>query len=170
MSQKCEMCDKRPYSFRCRMCARRLCVQCIRDGLCPPCWEKSTGKKYHKPSGPCFITDACIEAAGLPDDCIELQMLRYFRDNYLQKSIKGRRMVREYYRVAPTIIEEIRKKANSSEIFSEIFEEIKKIVSQIKFGDYEKAYMSFETMVLQLKRRYLHTLPISFGDESNPSP
>lgn len=161
MSHKCEICGKRSYSFRCRMCGRRLCVQCIKDGLCPPCWEKSTGKKYRKSSGPCFITDACVEAAELPDDCIELQMLRHFRDNYLQKSVKGRRIIWEYYRLAPIIVEEIRKKPNSSEIFGEIFEEIKMIVSQVKFGDYETAYLSFKVMVLQLKKRYLDTLQAS---------
>lgn len=136
------------------MCGRRLCVQCIKDGLCPPCWEKSTGKKYQRPSG-CFITEACVEAAGLPDDCLELQVLRRFRDDYLQNSPKGRRIIREYYRVAPKIVEEIRKKPNSDEIFSGIFEKIKKIVLQVKSGDYETAYSSFRMMVLQLEKELL---------------
>jgi len=137
------------------MCGRRLCVKCIKDGLCPPCWEKSTGKKYQRPSG-CFITDACIEVAGLPDDCMELQVLRHFRDDYLQNSVKGRRIIREYYRVAPRIVEEIRKKPNSNEIFSEIFEKIKKIVLQVKSGNYEAATSSFRMMVLYLEKEFLN--------------
>ena len=31
-------------------------------------------------SGGCFLTSACTEARGLPDDCHELTVLRSFRD------------------------------------------------------------------------------------------
>ena len=106
----------------------------------------------------CFITTACVEAAGLPDDCIELQTLRQFRDSYLQKSKEGRRMIREYYKVAPRIVKEIRKKTNSSEILSEIFEDIKKIVSQIKNGNSRKAIISYKDIILRLEKEYTHDI------------
>ena len=35
-------------------------------------------------SGGCFLTSACTEARGLPDDCHELTVLRAFRDGYLR--------------------------------------------------------------------------------------
>lgn len=155
MSEKCEICHKKPYSFRCRMCGRRLCVDHIRDGLCPPCWEKTTGKKYQKPSG-CFITSACVEAMGLSDDCKELQILRQFRDNYLQKSPEGRKITMEYYKVAPRIVEEIKRKPDSCQIFKEIFNDTKKIVSQIEQGNSKMAITIYKCMMSQLKKKYLH--------------
>jgi hypothetical protein len=137
------------------MCGRRLCVQCIRDGLCPPCWEKSTGKKYEKPSG-CFITDACVQAMGLPDNCRELQTLRWFRDNYLQKSREGRKIIKEYYEFAPEIVEEIKRRPNNKEIFKEIFKQIRKIVTQIESGNSMLAIKTYRHMIMQLKQKYFH--------------
>jgi len=157
MREKCEICGKRPYSFRCRMCGRRLCVQCIRDGLCPPCWEKSTGKKYEKPSG-CFITEACVQTMNLPDNCRELQTLRWFRDNYLKKSKEGRKILKEYYKIAPKIVEEIIRRPDSNKIFKEIFKQIRKIVSQIEEGDFKNSIKIYERMILKLKKKYLHSV------------
>lgn len=163
MPERCDVCGKELWTGlfggnvggRCRICRRLLCTECMREGLCPFCWEKSTGKKYSK-SGGCFITEACVEAAGLPDDCMELQTLRDFRDNYLQKSVEGRRMIREYYEIAPIIVEEIRRRSNCDEIFSEIFEEIKGIVLQIRLGNSRKAITSYKAMVSRLKKEYVH--------------
>jgi gas vesicle protein len=123
--------------------------------LCPPCWEKSTGKKYERHSG-CFITEACVGTLGLPDDCVELRTLRLFRDNCLQKSQKGRRIIREYYEIAPRIVEEIKMKPNSSQIFKEIFNDIKKIVSQIEQENSKMAITIYKSMMSQLKKKYLH--------------
>ena len=58
MTQKCEICGVGSYSRRCRMCGRRLCSQCIRDGMCPPCWEKSTGKNKQKKGGDLLISQS----------------------------------------------------------------------------------------------------------------
>ena len=52
----------------------------------------------------CFLTSACVEAKGLPDDCRELTVLRNFRDTYLKASADGQRDVCEYYHVAPMIV------------------------------------------------------------------
>ena len=40
-------------------------------------------------SGGCFLTSACTEARGLPDDCHELTVLRSFRDGYLRSQPEG---------------------------------------------------------------------------------
>lgn len=103
-----------------------------------------------------------MEAAGLPDDCIELQTLRHFRDNHLQKSVEGRRIIREYYKIAPIIVEEIRRRPNCDEIFGEIFEEIKEIILQIRLGDFEKAVKSYKAMVSRLKKEYVHNASLPF--------
>lgn len=55
-------------------------------------------------SGGCFITSAMCEACGLPDDCIELRMLRQFRDTYMRENADRRALIREYYATAPAIV------------------------------------------------------------------
>lgn len=54
--------------------------------------------------GGCFITTAVCKASGLPDDCAKLMALRKFRDNYLLKTEEGKKLVKEYYRIAPKIV------------------------------------------------------------------
>ena len=47
-------------------------------------------------SGGCFLTSACTEARGLPDDCHELTVLRAFRDGYLRSQPEGEAEIAEY--------------------------------------------------------------------------
>ena len=47
-------------------------------------------------SGGCFLTSACTEARGLPDDCHELTVLRSFRDGYLRSQPEGEAEIAEY--------------------------------------------------------------------------
>ena len=63
-------------------------------------------------SGGCFLTSACTEARGLPDDCHELTVLRSFRDGYLRSQPEGEAEIAEYYAVAPKIVDAIRSKAD----------------------------------------------------------
>jgi hypothetical protein len=54
-------------------------------------------------SGGCFLTTACVEAKGLPDDCHELTVLRDLRDE-MKKTEEGAALVKEYYEIAPRIV------------------------------------------------------------------
>ncbi|RLQ96273.1 hypothetical protein D9X91_08285 [Falsibacillus albus] len=42
----------------------------------------------------CFITDSCVDARGLPDDCFELKTFRKFRDEVLLQSFKEKKMLK----------------------------------------------------------------------------
>lgn len=55
----------------------------------------------------CYLTTACVEEAGLADDCFELQTLRRFRDNVLAHMQGGREDIARYYRTAPAIVARI---------------------------------------------------------------
>ena len=122
---------------------------------CPNCGKVAVGPKAKtSSSGPCFITTACVEAVGLPDNCTELEAMRYLRDEYLAKSDEGKRMIQEYYEVAPSIVEAIRKDKNSDEVFQDIFKDVKEIVSLIKIGDSKKAIARYKEMVLRCKQRF----------------
>ena len=58
-------------------------------------------------SGGCFLTTACTEAKGLPDNCRELETLRHFRDNYMMNVPEGKADIAHYYKTAPSIVNAI---------------------------------------------------------------
>lgn len=53
--------------------------------------------------GGCFITTAVCEFMGMADDCAMLQTFRRFRDEYMLPNFP--QDVREYYRIAPSIVD-----------------------------------------------------------------
>lgn len=53
--------------------------------------------KGNPDSGGCYLTTACVEAKGLPDDCEELTILRDFRDHWLKKQPGGAEEIAEYH-------------------------------------------------------------------------
>lgn len=55
--------------------------------------------------GGCFITTACADHLGLPDDCEELRRFRGFRDGYVRGlGGEGKASVRDYYLHAPAVV------------------------------------------------------------------
>jgi hypothetical protein len=103
----------------------------------------------------CFITTACIQAKGLPDDCEELTVLRAFRDGYLLKKANGRQLVELYYRHAPRIVKAIAEQENTASIYDQLYEVIRACVEAIKRGDNEFAYTTYCRMVTSLKEQYV---------------
>ena len=57
--------------------------------------------KHGGSSSSCYLTSACTEARGLPDDCAELTALRAFRDSYVRSQPEGESDIQHYYAVAP---------------------------------------------------------------------
>ena len=105
-------------------------------------------------SSGCFLTSACVEAKGLPDDCYELRTLRKFRDEYLAKQKCGKCEIAHYYRVAPIIVEEIKKSSNAMAIFEKIYAELViPCVKLIEDGDYVGAHNKYREYVTMLERR-----------------
>jgi hypothetical protein len=115
-------------------------------------WE--SGKTTSK--GGCYLTTACIESKGLPDNCLELKTLRNFRDKILMKDTSGRRAVREYYDIAPEIVQAIGEQKNSEEIWQSIYGDIKSAVSLVMSRDFEGAFKKYFQMTSRLKEEYLN--------------
>lgn len=112
-------------------------------------------KKYNSYSGGCFLTSACVEAKGLPDDCRELQTLRSFRDTYLRNAAGGDKEIAEYYLIAPKIVENIKKRSDKALIFDRIFEElVKPCVALAEAGDDRGAHALYRDYTLRLKREF----------------
>jgi len=92
-------------------------------------------------SGGCYLTTACCEYKGLPDDCEELQTLRKFRDEYVPAVL-----VVEYYKTAPNIVPLLTDKQ-----LEYIYGVIKNCVKDIKEGKKESALNRYTNMVAELK-------------------
>lgn len=101
----------------------------------------------------CFITTAMSEQLGKPDDCEELETLRWFRDNVMILSEEGDRAVAEYYRIAPKIVEGIGDNPKKYEELREKY--IAPAVDAVQNGSYSDAWAIYQEMVLSLKQEYL---------------
>jgi hypothetical protein len=105
-----------------------------------------------KDSGGCYLTTACINARGLPDNCLELMVLRGFRNRILMTQPAGRRELEIYEKIAPVIVSCVNKNENSQKIWGETYKDIQKAVRLIIAGDFSKAFEHYKAMTLRLKR------------------
>lgn len=99
----------------------------------------------------CFLTTACCEYRGLPDDCRELTAMRRLRDDYLRSSEEGRRLIAEYYRTAPSIVKRIDASPMCNEIYDYIYGVVCNCVGLVDAGDYEAAKHAYLEMVDRLQ-------------------
>jgi len=106
--------------------------------------------------GLCFLTTACAEAMRLPDNCLELGVLRNFRDKILMSQPSGKRAVKEYYRITPEIVQTIGEQDNAQSIWQSVYRDIRYAVSLVLSDDFERAFKHYQQMTLKLKERYLN--------------
>ncbi len=102
-------------------------------------------------TGKCFLTSACVSYLGKPDDCYELTVLRSFRDGYLSESDEGKELIKEYYAIAPSIVEKINSSQQKEALYAYIYENIKNCIFFIENGENENALERYKNMVLYLK-------------------
>ncbi len=103
----------------------------------------------------CFLTTACTQARGLPDDCRELGVLRRFRDDLVAASPAGRALVESYYRLAPGILEAIARRADQAEVLEGLYGEIQRAVAAIDHGEPAVALEVYAREVARLVREHL---------------
>ncbi len=104
----------------------------------------------------CFLTTACMRyfQENFDDNCYELRVLRWFRDNFVSKED-----IDHYYKVAPIIVETINKKEKSNIIYDYVYDNIVDYcVEQIEQGNYEQAYNRYKNSVLILEKQF--ALPV----------
>lgn len=109
----------------------------------------------YKNAARCFITSAVCLTMGKPDNCEELCLMRFFRDEWLRRQPYGETMVEEYYQIAPQIVKKIDQQPNARSIYADIYQNyIVPCVSKIKerlFAESERIYIE---MVNTLKNKY----------------
>lgn len=78
--------------------------------------------------------------------------MRSFRDNYIKASEHGRSLLKEYYAIAPAIVEKIDKSEDSAKIYDEIYQVIIQCVRLIKQERWEET--AYINMVDCLSKRF----------------
>ena len=106
-------------------------------------------------TGDCFLTSACAEYMSKADDCAELTVLRAFRDGYLKKTADGERLIKEYYEIAPKIVESINNSGEKERYFAYIYGVITKCVALLSEGNDEQTLAEYKAMVEKLKSEVL---------------
>jgi serine/threonine protein kinase/rRNA-processing protein FCF1 len=115
-----------------------------------PNWKKESN------NGSCFITTAVCDYLNKPDDCYELTTLRKFRDNWLSRQSSGSTLVKEYYDIAPKIVEAINTKADKNKIYDNLWKDyISPCIKLIEFAAYEPCRDLYIEMVTKLKTKYI---------------
>ena len=107
-------------------------------------------------SGGCFLSSACIETMGLPDNCQELTILRKFRDEWLFRQPGGENEIKEYYKIAPSIVSSINKETDRKDVFKKIYEDlVAPSVVLIQEGRRKDAWILYKQIVMKLKEKYI---------------
>ena len=92
-----------------------------------------------------------MSASGLQDNCLELNVLRNFRDRILLQTPRGRKAVKEYYQIAPEIVQSIDEKDSSLEIWNSVYQDVRKAVQLVLSGDFNQAFKHYREMTLRLR-------------------
>jgi hypothetical protein len=106
-------------------------------------------------SSGCWLTTACTQYAGLPDDCQQLTILRNFRDGYMRRLPNGETMASEYYKFAPRIVDAVNASGKRSEIYLSILKMVNRCVVSIRSGHKKRALNVYASCYLELKRKFL---------------
>jgi len=100
----------------------------------------------------CFLTTACMNyfQEKFNDNCYELTVLRWFRDNFVLKED-----IEHYYKIAPIIVENINKEEKLNIVYDYIYDNIVDYcIEQIEQGNYEQAYNRYKNSVLTLEEQF----------------
>lgn len=118
-------------------------------------WWGSEDRKERE-EGRCFVTTACVEARGLPDDCAELSRMREFRDGYVAGLPDGRELIEAYYALAPRIIRAIDRSPDRAEVYEELYTRwLSASLELIEAGRYEEAFENCVAVLRQLSGEHL---------------
>lgn len=121
-------------------------------------WNNSgswTDKGWSNSGGGCYITTACVEYAGLDDNCHELEVLRYYRDKLVDEDELFRNSVLDYYRKAPIIVQKIMIDKDKNMILDFLYNElVKKTISLLESGNIEAAKSHYLSIFHKLENKY----------------
>ena len=100
----------------------------------------------------CFLTSACMEhfQENFDDNCYELRVLRWFRDNYVSEID-----IKHYYEIAPIIVEAINQEVKENIIYNYIYDNVVDYcITQIENGNYKEAYNRYKNSILCFEEQF----------------
>ena len=112
------------------------------------------GGRIRASMGGCFITTATCMALGKGDTCTELNVFRDFRDNWLLQQSDGIKLVKDYYRIAPKIVNCIDLKGDPEIYFSIWGKHLSKCLDYIYKNHFQDAKDTYILMVRELQVKF----------------
>lgn len=126
-------------------------------------WSRSSSNSSENPStgeiqrsGGCYLTSACMKhfKENFDDKCYELEVLRWFRDNFVSKED-----IKHYYEIAPQIVLAISQCGHDDIVYDYIYDNVvDACVNAIENGDYEFAYNRYKSSILSLEESFVKPL------------
>ena len=114
--------------------------------------EISGGFRKH---GFCFVTTAVCEAEGKPDNCPELNAFRAFRDGWLSETASGRKLIADYYELAPAIVAVMRYGDREAERCAALRRDyLTPCYEALRHGENETCKQTYIRMIRDLRSRY----------------
>lgn len=102
--------------------------------------------------GGCFLTTACVDAMGMSDDCWVLETARKFRDTYMTETPEKALEIKEYYEIAPKVVEQISKRTDATKVWKRFFwGDIIPFVFEIQENNLEKAHELYRKLIKKAK-------------------
>ena len=92
---------------------------------------------------------------GKGNACYELQMLRAFRDTYMQQTAEGKALVKAYYEVAPKLVEKIDASEKRGRLYGYVFETLVYCVRDLAAAKNAEAQEAYRAMVEKLQAELL---------------
>ena len=84
------------------------------------------------------------------DNCYELTVLRWFRDNFVSKED-----IKHYYKTAPVIVESINSEEKQDLVYDYIYDNVVDYcVKQIENGNYKEAYNRYKNSIIVLEEQF----------------
>ena len=104
----------------------------------------------------CYITTAVCRVQGKGDDCYELTAFRRFRDQVMLATGEGRRLVEEYYRLAPAIVTTVRLCWDEAAVYEGVYRDyLLPCLRLLEAGDERGCRDKYVAMVRHMERTYL---------------
>ncbi len=105
-----------------------------------------------KQEGDCFISTIICNKLKKDDNCVELNTLRQYRDNYIKNLDGGENLLSEYKAISKELAPKLEKITNN-EYFQSIYNKhIIKILSNIDSSKYEIALENYKLMLKLLDK------------------
>lgn len=96
--------------------------------------------------GGCYITTAVVHASGLPDNCIQLEIMRKWRDSWMNS--QHPEAIMRYYDTAPKAVTKINSRSDSKELYSYLYVTyILPTICYIIFLEPVEAYKKYTAML-----------------------